>query len=86
MVSPAPWPQKVCMRPRVWFGSLGNCSRSQIVTCAAGSLHAVLEAPSQIPGLAEDGPVAQESAASSSKAINWYQQWCVGRCVQTMPV
>lgn len=55
-------------------------------TRAAGSLHAVLEAPSQIPGLAADGPVAQESAASSNKAINWYQQWWVGRRVQTQTV
>lgn len=65
---------------RAWFWVTGgNCFRSQAQPRAAGSLHAVLEAPSQIPGLAADGPVAQESAASSSKAINWYQQWWVGR-------
>lgn len=39
-------------------------------------MHAVLEAPSQIPGLVEGStPATQEKSSSNSKPINWFQQW-----------
>lgn len=51
---------------------------SNIMKSLLCAMHAVLEAPSQIPGLTDGAATApQEHTSSASKAINWFQQWCV---------